>query len=139
MVSAARAVPGSAGLHPHRRFGRPRRLDGAMEVGMSEFLGQMMGSLASLLALAQGATGGGLPGLVAQLENAGLAEKVRSWVGHGENLPLTVEELERALPRADVEAWAKEAGTTPEAVLKLLSEALPKLIDEATPEGRLPH
>ena len=105
---------------------------------MSEFIGQMMGNLAQLLGIAEGATGGGLEALLAQLENAGLAKKVRSWIGHGHNLPVTPEELAAALPPEQVEAWAKQAGTTPEALLKVLAEALPQVIDHATPEGKLP-
>jgi uncharacterized protein YidB (DUF937 family) len=104
---------------------------------MSEFLGQMMGQAAQLLGLAQGMAGGGLTPLVAQLENAGLTERVRSWIGHGENLPVTPEELAVAFPPEQLQAWADKAGTTPDALLKVLAEALPQIVDHATPEGRL--
>ncbi|MBU6498515.1 MAG: DUF937 domain-containing protein [Rhodospirillales bacterium] len=104
---------------------------------MSEFVGQMLGQLAQLLGVAQGAAGGGLTTLLAQLENAGLGERVRSWIGHGENLPVTEEELARAFTPEQLQAWAKEAGTTPEALLKVLVEALPRAVDHATPHGTL--
>jgi len=106
---------------------------------MSEFLGQMMGGLAQVLGIMQGAAGGALTGIVAQLENAGLAEKVRSWVGHGENLPVSADELQAAFTAEQLAAWAKEANTTPEALLKVLAEALPKVVDHATPGGELPR
>ena len=48
---------------------------------MGEYLGQILGPLAQLLGFAQGAAGGGLPALLAQLENAGLAERVGSLDG----------------------------------------------------------
>ncbi|MCW3474993.1 YidB family protein [Limobrevibacterium gyesilva] len=105
---------------------------------MSEFLGQMMGSVAQILGVAQGAAGGALTPLIAQLENAGLAEKVRSWISHGENLPITPEELEAAFTPEQLDAWAEQAGTTPEALLKVMADALPHVIDHATPEGKLP-
>ena len=116
---------------------------------MSDFLGQMIGALGpavqalpsvltQLVGAAQGAAGGGLPALLQQLENAGLAEQVRSWVGPGENLPVTPDQLARAFPPEQVEAWARQAGTTPEALLKVLSEALPHAVDHATPHGELP-
>ncbi len=105
---------------------------------MSEFLGQIMGGMAQVLGMAQAAGGGWLTGMVTQLETAGLAEKVQSWVGHGENLPVTEAELARAFTPEDLQKWATEAGTTPEALLKVLVEALPKAVDHATPEGRLP-
>ena len=116
---------------------------------MSDLIRQALGGLAAgaqnlgplltqIVGAAQGAAGGGLPALLAQMENAGLGAEVRSWVGHGENLPITPEQLAPVFPREQVDAWAKEAGTTPEAVLKLLAEALPELVHHATPEGRLP-
>jgi uncharacterized protein YidB (DUF937 family) len=109
---------------------------------MSEFLSQALGGLPGLLTqivgVAQGAAGGGLPAFLAQLENAGLEEHVQSWVGHGENLPVSPEQLEKAFPREQVEAWAHQAGTTPEALLKVLAEALPQAVHHATPEGKLP-
>jgi len=116
---------------------------------MSDLIGQALGGLAAgaqnlgplltqIVGAAQGAAGGGLPALLAQMENAGLGAEVRSWVSHGENLPVEPEQLARVFPREQVEAWATEAGTTPEAVLKLLAEALPELVHHATPEGQLP-
>ena len=110
---------------------------------MSEFLGQALGSLPGLLTqivgAAQGAAGGGLPALLAQLENAGLGEHVESWVGHGENLPVAPEQLQKVFSREQIEGWAKQAGTTPEALLKVLAEALPHAVHSATPERRPPQ
>jgi len=40
---------------------------------------------------------GGLEGLLAKLQQAGLADKAASWVGTGENLPVSAEELRKAL------------------------------------------
>jgi uncharacterized protein YidB (DUF937 family) len=105
---------------------------------MSEFLGQMLGSLSQLLGAAQGAAGGGLTPILAQLENAGLGEHVRSWVGHDENLPVTPDQLAPAFTPEQLKGWADEAGTTPEALLKVLAEALPGAVHAATPDGRLP-
>lgn len=102
---------------------------------MGEFLGQVLGPLAQILGLAQGAAGGGLPALLAQLENAGLAERVSSWVGHDENLPVTAEELATAFTPEQLNSWAEQAGTTPDALLQTLSEELPKAVDQATPVG----
>ena len=98
-----------------------------------------MGPLAQVLGIIEGAAGGGMPALLAQLESGGLAETVRSWVGHGENAPVTAEELGRALPAEQVQGWAAEAGTTPDALLEHLSQELPDAVHRATPEGRMPE
>ena len=100
---------------------------------MSEFLGQVLGPLAQMLGFAQGAAGGGLPALLAQLENAGLAEKVESWVGHEDNLPVTADELSAAFTPEQLNDWALKAGTTPEALLEVMAEQLPVAIDRAHP------
>ncbi len=103
---------------------------------MGEYLGQVLGPLAQMLGFAQGAAGGGLPALLAQLENAGLAERVSSWVGHGENLPVTADELADVFTPQQLNSWAEQAGTTPDAILALLSNELPTAVDRATPANK---
>jgi uncharacterized protein YidB (DUF937 family) len=105
---------------------------------MSGFLGEVAGQLTQALGLAQGVAGGGLPALLAQLENAGLVEQVRSWIGHGENKPVTPADLAAAIPPEQLQGWAAQAGTTPDALLTVLAEALPQIVDQATPADRLP-
>ena len=83
------------------------------------------GMLAQILGIAQGMAGGALPMLLAQLENAGLSDRVQSWLGHGENLPVTAEELGTAFTPEQLNTWAEHAGTTPDAVLRAMSEELP--------------
>lgn len=61
-----------------------------------------------------------MPMLLVQLENAGLSERVQSWLGHGENLPVTAEELGTALTPEQLNAWASHAGTTTDAVLRIM-------------------
>ncbi len=97
------------------------------------------GILTQLVGGAQGAAGGGLPALLQQLENAGLGQQVASWVGTGENHPVTPEQLSSALPQEHVESMAQQAGTTPDALLKMLAEALPHAVDHATPGGTVPE
>ena len=100
---------------------------------MGEYLGQILGPLAQMLGYAQGAAGGGLPALLAQLENSGLAERLGSWVSHGENLPVTADELADVFTPQQLNSWAEQAGTTPDAILDLLAKELPAAVDRATP------
>ncbi len=93
---------------------------------MGEFLGQILGPLAQLLGVAQGVAGGGLPALLAQLENAGLGEQVGSWAAQGEQLPVTAEELATVLTPEQLNHLAEQAGTTPDVLLERLAQELPK-------------
>lgn len=95
---------------------------------MSGALGRLLGPLSQLLGLAEGATGGDLTVILAQLENAGLSKRVQSWLGRGENLPVTAAELETAFSPEQLNAWAEHAGTTPQAVLQTLAEHLPDAV-----------
>lgn len=99
---------------------------------------EFIGPLAQVLGMIEGAGAGELPALLAQLENAGLADKVRSWIGHGANSPLTPEELGRALTPEQLDAWAAQAGTSPDTLLAHLSQELPDAVHRATPDGRAP-
>ncbi len=53
-------------------------------------------------------------------------------------MPVAPEQLGQAFPPAQVQAWASQAGTTPEALLQVLAQALPHAIDHATPNGEIP-
>ena len=95
----------------------------------------ILGPLSQVLGLAQGMAGGGLPTLLALLENAGLVAQVRSWLGSGENLPVTAAELATAFTPEQLKQGAAVAGTTSAALLSHIAERLPGEVDEATPVG----
>ncbi len=118
---------------------------------MSEFFSQITGMLSGsgilsaapglltqVLGTAQGVAGGGLPALLQQFENAGLGEQVKSWLGSGENLPLTAEHVLSAIPPAQLEEWAAKTGLPPEQIAGLLAHVLPQAVDHITPNGEVP-
>ena len=112
---------------------------------MSGFLFQMAGSLASvlpgvvseLLGTTEGATAGSLPVILAALENAGLGEKVKSWLGPEENLAVSASELVEALPPEQLNALATKVGLPPDQVAEILAQVLPHAADHASPDGRV--
>ncbi len=87
----------------------------------------------------EGAAGlGGLGGLLAQLQQAGLDDVVRSWVGTGENKPVQPDALGDALGKKAVTQMADKAGCNSNDLLTQLSKALPGIIDKLTHDGRIP-
>ncbi len=81
---------------------------------------------------------GGLGGLLAQLQQSGLDDVVRSWVGPGENKPVEPDALGDALGKKAVTQMADKTGCNPNDLLAQLSKALPGLIDKLTHDGRIP-
>jgi len=80
----------------------------------------------------------GLDGLLKKFDAAGLADKAVSWVNKGPNDELSPDEVEKALGKDEVANIAKKSGTPVEEVKAKLSKQLPKLVDQLTPDGKVP-
>ncbi|MDX6739608.1 YidB family protein [Actinocorallia sp. A-T 12471] len=79
--------------------------------------------------------GGGLQDLLGQLAGGGLSKQVDSWVGTGTNEPVTGQEVKQALGPDTVQQMAQAAGVAPDKAADDLANALPGLVDKATPAG----
>ncbi len=82
---------------------------------------------------------GGLTGLVAQFQQAGLGEQVQSWVSSGANLPISAEQIQAVLGQEQLAGLASQLGVDPAQAASQLSEQLPGLVDQLTPGGELPE
>jgi uncharacterized protein YidB (DUF937 family) len=88
-----------------------------------------------------GSAGGllsGLGGLLEKLQQGGLSNATNSWVGSGQNQPVSSNQLSSALGPDVIKALAQRSGLSEEDVGKQLSQVLPGLVDKLTPNGRLP-
>ena len=83
--------------------------------------------------------GGGLSGLVSQLQKAGLGDAVNSWVGTGANQPVAPDALGNALGSDAVAGFARQLGIEPREALGQLSQMLPQVVDKLTPNGQVPQ
>ncbi len=81
---------------------------------------------------------GGVQGLMAKLSSNGLGQQVQSWVGTGENKPVTGAQVSQALDTDSLSKMARETGTTPEKVSEHVAQVLPEVVDKATPNGKVP-
>jgi uncharacterized protein YidB (DUF937 family) len=82
---------------------------------------------------------GGLSGLIQQFHEKGLGSLVSSWVGTGQNLPISPNQVQEVLGNEQVKEIAAKAGISPEAASSHLSQLLPMLIDKLTPNGQVPQ
>jgi uncharacterized protein YidB (DUF937 family) len=80
---------------------------------------------------------GDLNGIVAKLQQGGLGDQVASWLGNGQNLPISPEQIRAALGNHQVQQLAAQFGVPVDAALQLLSQHLPQTVDQASPNGSL--
>ena len=80
---------------------------------------------------------GGLGGLIDSFKKAGLGEKADSWVGTGENQPVTEPEVEKGVGADVLDDLAAQTGMSRDELLKRLATVLPGMVDKMTPSGRL--
>ncbi len=88
--------------------------------------------------LANNAQDGGLGGLVQSFERAGLGHIVSSWIGTGQNLPISPEQLQQVLGQGRIGQIAQSLGLQPDQVAAQLSQVLPRVVDKVTPDGQIP-
>jgi len=110
---------------------------GAGGGGLGDLLRGGLGGL-----LAGGAAGsvisGGLGDLLRQFQQNGQGEVANSWVGKGPNTPISPDDLGRALGADQLNALSAQSGLSRDELLAGLSQQLPEVIDQLTPDGRLP-
>jgi uncharacterized protein YidB (DUF937 family) len=81
---------------------------------------------------------GGLQGLIWKLSRSGLGQQAQSWVGTGENQPVTGSQVREAIDARQLNSIADQAGLTPEETSDQLAKVLPVVVNQATPQGQLP-
>ena len=110
-------------------------------------LGGLIGMVANNPQLMQAITGmlsndggqGGLGGLMAKFQQAGLGDVVGSWVGSGQNQPVSGDQLTDVLGADTMAGLADRLGVSQGDAAGQLSNILPGLIDKLTPNGTAPE
>ena len=81
---------------------------------------------------------GGIEGIQAKFKDSGLGDQFSSWVGKGENAPVSADQLKQAIGGTDAVAGvAKSLGLDVNALMPLLATMLPTIIDKLTPHGEV--
>ncbi|WP_435382724.1 YidB family protein [Crenobacter oryzisoli] len=110
------------------------QLTGMLSGGGGEGQGGVAGAVSSLLE-----SQGGVAGLVEKFQQGGLGDVVASWVGTGENQPVSADQIQQVLGSEQVNALASQLGLDPQQLSQGLSEYLPQVIDKLTPNGQVPE
>lgn len=81
---------------------------------------------------------GGLDGLVQTFKRNGLSDIVDSWIGTGQNLPVSSDQVKQGLGSDLIAQLATKAGLSPDIISSQLTTLLPGLVDKLTPDGTIP-
>ncbi|MFZ0479860.1 MAG: YidB family protein [Terriglobales bacterium] len=113
-------------------------LDSLENQAMEKVLGGTSNPLASgLLRMIQNQPGG-LEGLVQSFHDKGLSAVASSWVGNGENQPISADQVHQVLGSEQVQALAAKAGISPDMASSAIAQLLPRIVNHLTPSGEVP-
>ena len=96
-------------------------------------------SLASAVLSMLSNQSGGITGFAQQFAAKGFGHIVSSWIGTGQNLPISPEQLQTILGSERVQEIAARAGISPQEANAALAQILPQMVDHLTPNGEVPQ
>jgi uncharacterized protein YidB (DUF937 family) len=79
---------------------------------------------------------GGVSGLQKMFQEKGLGGLVSSWVGSGQNLPISADQLQSVLHCDALNQAAAKFGIDPSQLTSMMSQLLPHVVDKMTPNGQ---
>jgi uncharacterized protein YidB (DUF937 family) len=81
---------------------------------------------------------GGLGDLLKQFQQAGQGGAANTWVGNGPNKAISTDDLAKVLNSDQIKTLIAHTGLSQDQVLAALSQHLPAVVNEMTPDNRLP-
>ena len=102
-------------------------------------LGKMLGEKSDMAKVAMEMFDkfGGIEGILAKFKESGLADVAATWVGTGENAPVSPNQITNALGADTIAEIAGKFGLSPEMLSGQLAQHLPNVIDKMTPKGEV--
>jgi uncharacterized protein YidB (DUF937 family) len=81
---------------------------------------------------------GGTTGLMQSFREQGLGGVLSSWLGSGENQPISADQIQKVFGNERIAAIANKCGVSPETASAEIAEVLPMVVDGLSPHGTLP-
>jgi len=108
-----------------------------------EMLGGLGGGQSNIISAVMNLLGGGqfngISGLVDTFKEKGLGNIVSSWVGTGENLPISGAQVKKVFGEDKINQFAADAGIPEGEAQNKIAEVLPGIVDKLTPGGNIPE
>src|SRR5262245_36533285 len=136
-VLAFQAIKAFTANQASASTGSDKQSPGATGGGLDDLL---KGGLGGLLggAGAGSVVSGGLNDLLKQFQQNGQGDVAKSWIGPGANKAISPNDLATALGADRINTLAGFSGMWRDDLLNGLSQKLPDVVDQLTPDGRLP-
>ena len=87
---------------------------------------------------AAASSGAGLGELVRKFTQGGLGDVIGSWIGRGQNAPISGSQLSDVLGADTIGNIAAQLGLTHAEAADQVSQVLPQVVDQLTPDGQVP-
>ena len=123
---------------------------GLLDGLLGNMMGGMMGSATGGSQQAQGSSpliqmalqllqqNGGIQGVLAKCQQAGMGQQAQSWIGTGQNMPISADALSQIFGQGQLGQIAQQLGMSHEQVANGLAQSLPHVVDHMTPGGEIP-
>ncbi|MSP38635.1 MAG: DUF937 domain-containing protein [Deltaproteobacteria bacterium] len=95
------------------------------------------GNMLLQLAMTMLQQNGGLGGVLGKFQQAGLGAQADSWVGTGQNASISADQLQQVFGSSAIGDIAAKLGLSHEQAGAAMSQALPEVIDQLTPQGEV--
>jgi uncharacterized protein YidB (DUF937 family) len=110
--------------------------DEVEKVGGSMLGEQHAGALSAVTEYINSPQVGGISGLQKMFEEKGLGGIVGSWIGSGQNLPISADQLNSVLHCDALNQVASKFGIDPNTLQSMMTQVLPHVVDKMTPNGQ---
>jgi uncharacterized protein YidB (DUF937 family) len=99
---------------------------------------QQAGALSMIMQFINSPQVGGIAGLQKMFQDKGLGNIVSSWIGTGQNLPVSADQLQNVLHGGALENMASQSGMDMNQLTSMVSQLMPHAVDHMTPNGQIP-
>jgi uncharacterized protein YidB (DUF937 family) len=117
-------------------------LDGLLGNVMGGMMGggqpQQGGNQLVQIALQMLQQNGGIEGLLARMQQAGYGQQAQSWIGTGQNMPISPDALSQIFGQGQLGQIAQQLGLPQQDAAGGLAQMLPDVVDQMTPQGQIP-
>jgi uncharacterized protein YidB (DUF937 family) len=97
------------------------------------------GNLLLQIALSMLQQNGGLEGVLNKFRQGGLAQQADSWVGTGQNMNISADQLQQVFGSSTISDLASRLGMPADQAGSAMAQMLPDVINQLTPQGQVPE